>query len=104
MCFCNKNNPMPICENCPPEKRALFKDVSDDPKSQELLSTPVKVVVLHKPTNKFSANNVRLKDVRRYAEQAVKSFGSSDLEDFVVIEIGRTNSVRVSELKEYYYD
>ena len=94
---------MPICENCPPEKRALFKDVSNDPKSQELLSVPVKTIVIHKGTVKFTASNVRLKDVRRYAEQAVKTFGDdADPKDFLVVEVGRTGKVRVSQLEKYY--
>lgn len=101
---------MPICDQCPVEKRSLFKDLSNDPKALEAFSVPVRVVVIHKPSNQNVTAMVKLKDVRKFAEQAVKKFMAenpmvggrmSSKQDFVIVEFGRTNQVRVTTLEDY---
>lgn len=63
-----------------------------------IMAHPVKVIVIHKPSNKHASKVVNLSDVRHYAKAVVQSFPDDDyLDHFVVVEIDGED-VRVSEL------
>lgn len=66
---------------------------------EEIMGTRVRVVVIHKPSNKSTSASVLLSDVRKYAEAAAASFpGKPSLSEFVVVEYS-SRGVSVSSLE-----
>lgn len=67
-----------------------------------LMQHPVKVIVIHKPSNQHTARVVNLSDVRHYAKAVINAFpgiSAGVSSDFLVVEIDGED-VRVSELGE----
>ena len=75
-----------------------MKDIKEMPqdvqvKAETLVMRPVRMVVIHKPTNEATMKDVPLKDCRRFFEAAVKGFIASKGHhtaretDFVAVQI-----------------
>lgn len=94
-----------VCSTCnkPCDLLILDEKIAINAKAkaavEEVMGTRVRVVVIHKPSNKSTSASVLLSDVRKYAEAAAASFpGKPPLSEFVVVEYS-SRGVSVSSLE-----